>query len=93
MWGFEAKFAQFLQDFRVVTPLDWKNARADIKAKKLLELRQEAPFAYKGIGPVIESLIGAGLARGVAELKPILTVKGRIYFRTLEHFQSLLNPC
>ncbi len=76
MRGFEAEFAQFLQDFRVVTPLDWKNARADIKAKKLLELRQEAPFAYKGIGPVIETLASAGLARGVAELKPILTVKG-----------------
>jgi len=37
---------------------------------------QEAPFAYKGVGPVVETLREAGLAEPVAELRPLLTVKG-----------------
>ncbi|ULH15534.1 RtcB family protein [Deinococcus sp. KNUC1210] len=39
-------------------------------------MKQEAPFAYKGIGPVIQTLEQAGIARPVAELRPLLTVKG-----------------
>jgi tRNA-splicing ligase RtcB len=42
----------------------------------LEEIRQEAPYAYKGIGPVIETLSGAGMAKTVAELVPLMTVKG-----------------
>ena len=72
----EAEFQRFLQEFRVVTPLDWRTARADIRRQKLDELRQEAPFAYKGIGPVVQTLEQAGIARPVAELRPLLTVKG-----------------
>ncbi len=37
---------------------------------------QEAPFAFKGIGPVVETLTAAGIARAVAEVRPLLTVKG-----------------
>jgi len=70
------EFEQFLKDFRVVTPLDWKRTRADVREQKLAELKQEAPFAYKGIGPVIQTLEQAGMARPVAELRPLLTVKG-----------------
>jgi len=44
--------------------------------EKLADLKQEAPFAYKGIGPVIATLAQAGIARPVAELLPLLTVKG-----------------
>ncbi len=44
--------------------------------KKLEELRQEAPYAYKGIGPIINTLTDANIARPVAELVPIMTVKG-----------------
>lgn len=76
MHGHEAEFEAFLRDFRVVTPLDWKRARADIRAQKIAELKQEAPFAYKGIGPVIETLERSGIAQPVAELRPLLTVKG-----------------
>ncbi|WP_407569580.1 RtcB family protein [Deinococcus altitudinis] len=72
----EAEFEQFLKEFRVVTPLDWRRARADVREQKLAELKQEAPFAYKGIGPVVQTLEQAGLARPVAELRPLLTVKG-----------------
>lgn len=76
MRGFDTEFTQFLQDFRVVTPLDWKRARKDIQQRKLEELKQEAPFAYKGIGPVIDTLNEAEMAKSVAELRPLLTVKG-----------------
>ncbi len=40
------------------------------------EIKQEAPFAYKGIGPVVEHLTAAGIARPVAELTPLMTIKG-----------------
>lgn len=80
MKGFEADFDNFLKEFRVVTPLDLKRQdvrnRPDIVEKKLAELKQEAPFAYKGIGPVIETITDTGMARPVAELVPLMTVKG-----------------
>jgi tRNA-splicing ligase RtcB len=74
----EEAFQKFLKEFRIVTPVDLNRpdikARRDITDKKLAELRQEAPFAYKPIRPVIDSL--ADIASPVAEMKPILTVKG-----------------
>lgn len=80
MKGFDREFQQFLKEFRVVTPVDFRRQdirqRSDIMEKKLADLRQEAPFAYKGIGPVIETIQSAGMARPVAELKPLMTVKG-----------------
>jgi tRNA-splicing ligase RtcB len=76
----DEEFAAFLRDFRVVTPLDLKRpdvaARRDIVEQKMAELRQEAPGAYKGIGPVVDTLTRAGIARPVAELRPLLTLKG-----------------
>ncbi len=74
--GFEAEFAGFLESFRVVIPMDWRRARADVRARKLEELKQEAPHAYKNILPVVETLEGGGLARRIAEVKPLLTIKG-----------------
>lgn len=80
MRGFEREFEDFLQRFRVVTPVDFRRqdirSRRDIIEKKLAELKQEAPFAYKGIGPVIETIVETGMARPVVELTPLLTVKG-----------------
>lgn len=76
MRGHDDEFHAFLRDFRVVTPLDWRRARPDIQAQKLRELKQEAPFAYKGIGPVIRTLAESGMAAPVAELRPLITVKG-----------------
>ena len=80
MRGREQEFADFLERFRVVTPVDFRRQdiklRRDIVDKKLADLKKEAPFAYKGIGPVIETLRGAQLAQPVAELSPLLTVKG-----------------
>lgn len=78
--GHEEECRRFMDDFRVVTPVDLKGfdirKRPDILEKKLSDLKQEAPYAYKGIGPVIQTLAGAGIARPVAELAPIMTVKG-----------------
>ena len=39
-------------------------------------LKEEAPYAYKEIAPVIETIEQAGIARRVARLWPLLTVKG-----------------
>ena len=41
-----------------------------------MKIRQEAPYAYKGIGPVVDTLVGSGMAVPVAELVPLLTIKG-----------------
>jgi tRNA-splicing ligase RtcB len=69
-----------MERFRVITPVDLRRQdiklRRDIVDKKLDEIKQEAPHAYKGIGPIIETLSGAGIARPVAELTPLMTVKG-----------------
>lgn len=50
--------------------------RRDIVEQKLAEIKQEAPFAYKGIGPIIQTLTDAGIARPVVELTPLMTMKG-----------------
>ncbi|MEW4454685.1 RtcB family protein [Bremerella sp. JC817] len=80
MKKYDREFDEFMKAFRVVTPVDFRRQeiarRRDIVAKKLADLRQEAPFAYKGIGPVIETIESGGLARPVAELRPIMTIKG-----------------
>lgn len=78
--GHDDEFQEFMESFRVVTPVDLRRQdirfRRDIVSKKLQEIKQEAPYAYKGIGPIVQTLTDAGIARSVAELKPLLTVKG-----------------
>jgi tRNA-splicing ligase RtcB len=78
--GHDEEFRRFLERFRVVTPLDFRRpdvqTRRDILEKKRAEIKQEAPYAYKGIGPIIDTLSRAGLARPVAELSPLMTIKG-----------------
>ncbi|SFO47992.1 MULTISPECIES: RtcB family protein [Actinomadura] len=78
--GGDAELDAFLREFRVVTPLDHRNPvvarRSDVMAAWRRDLKQEAPWAYKDIGPVVSSLRGGGVATPVAELRPLLTVKG-----------------
>lgn len=78
--GHDAEFDEFMKTFRVVTPTDLRRQdirhRPDIVSKKLEDIKQEGPHAYKGIGPIIQTLSEAGIARPVAELKPLMTVKG-----------------
>ncbi|MFG2001921.1 RtcB family protein [Spirillospora sp. NPDC048911] len=70
----------FLREFRVVTPLDHRDPvvarRSDVMAAWRRDLKQEAPWAYKDIGPVVAGLAAGGVAEPVAELRPLLTVKG-----------------
>ena len=76
----EEAFQKFLREFHVVTPLDFRRPdvqqRRDIVEKRLADLKKEAPFAYKNVTPVVETLSSAGIARPVAELRPIMTLKG-----------------
>lgn len=78
--GHEEEFHRFLERFRVVTPVDLRRQdirlRRDIVERKLEEIKQEAPHAYKGIGPIIQTLTDAGIARPVVELSPLMTIKG-----------------
>jgi len=78
--GSDADLDAFLRDFRVVTPLNHRDptvaSRRDIIEAWRRDLKQEAPWAYKNVGPVVDSLRHAQVAQPVAELQPILTVKG-----------------
>jgi tRNA-splicing ligase RtcB (3'-phosphate/5'-hydroxy nucleic acid ligase) len=65
---------------RVVTPIDPTSAevrtRRDVMAEYHSRLKEEAPYAYKDIGPVVETVEVAGVAKRVARMWPLLTVKG-----------------
>ncbi len=65
---------------RIVTPIDPASpklrGRTDILARHHQRLKEEAPAAYKPIAPVINSVARAGIARPVARLWPLVTVKG-----------------
>lgn len=78
--GHDEEFEKFMKEFRVVTPVDFRRPdiqmRRDIIEKKLADVKQEAPHAYKGIGPIVDTLTRAGIARPVAELVPLMTIKG-----------------
>ncbi|HNT54766.1 MAG TPA: RtcB family protein [Anaerolineaceae bacterium] len=47
-----------------------------LRAGSLSGLAEEAPAAYKDVGQVVETVIGAGLARPVARLRPVAVIKG-----------------
>ncbi len=76
----DEEFQRFLEEFRVVIPVDLRSTemkqRPDIAEQRLAELKKEAPFAYKGIGDVIRTVQEAGMARPVAEVRPLMTLKG-----------------
>jgi tRNA-splicing ligase RtcB len=80
MQGHDVEFQAFLDAFRIVTPVDLRRPdirmRKDTLSAKLAEMKQEAPFAFKGIGAVVETLTDSGRARPVAEVAPLITIKG-----------------
>lgn len=47
-----------------------------IRAGSLAGLAEEAPQAYKDVDLVVESVVGAGIARKVARLTPLIVIKG-----------------
>jgi tRNA-splicing ligase RtcB len=65
---------------RVVMPIDPRSPdvrlRRDILAKHDERIREEAPYAYKDVTAVVQTVEDAGIARRVGRLWPIMTVKG-----------------
>jgi tRNA-splicing ligase RtcB len=47
-----------------------------IRSPSLRGVAEEAPGAYKDVGAVVDAADGAGLARKVARLRPLVCVKG-----------------
>ncbi len=47
-----------------------------IRAGSISGLAEEAPQAYKNVDQVVETVSGAGIARKVARLRPVVVVKG-----------------
>jgi tRNA-splicing ligase RtcB len=47
-----------------------------IRARSMAGLAEEAPTAYKDVDDVIETVVGAGIARKVARLTPLAVIKG-----------------
>jgi tRNA-splicing ligase RtcB len=47
-----------------------------VRAGSLAGLAEEAPQAYKDVDDVVETVVGAGIARKVARLKPLAVIKG-----------------
>jgi tRNA-splicing ligase RtcB (3'-phosphate/5'-hydroxy nucleic acid ligase) len=68
------------EHLRIVTAVDPKSPqmqmRKDILAKYKLRVKEEAPYAYKPIAPVIDTVRDANIARPIAKLMPLCTVKG-----------------
>jgi tRNA-splicing ligase RtcB len=47
-----------------------------IRAGSMAGLAEEAPQAYKDVDQVVEAVAGAGIARKVARLRPVVVIKG-----------------
>lgn len=73
-------FQDFMDRFRIVTPIDPMNhqlrGRGDILKKWEDAIKQEAPWAFKAVQPIIRTQVDAEMVRTVVETEPILTVKG-----------------
>jgi tRNA-splicing ligase RtcB len=75
-----ATFERAMERLRVVGPIDPRAPaiarRRDIVEKYEKRVMEEAPYAYKPVEPVVDSVTEAGIARKVARLFPLCTVKG-----------------
>lgn len=76
----DAIYDKQTEKLRIITAVDIKSpqlkARRDILEKYKARMKEEAPYAYKPITPVIDSISESGIARVVARLEPLCTVKG-----------------
>jgi tRNA-splicing ligase RtcB len=76
----EATYQDTFSRLRVVTPIDPNAAdvrfRRDVLAQYHDRLKEEAPYAYKDITPVVQTVEDAAVARRVARMWPLLTIKG-----------------
>lgn len=73
-------FVRATSHLRVVGPVDFRSPalvrRRDILEKYEKRVMEEAPYAYKAVDSVVDSVEEAGIARKVARLFPLCTVKG-----------------
>lgn len=53
-----------------------KSQGIEIRAGSMAGLAEEAPQAYKDVNRVVESVVGAGIAKKVAKLTPLIVIKG-----------------
>ncbi len=53
-----------------------EDAGIKVRAGSLAGLSEEAPQAYKDVDEVVEIVVGAGIARKVARLRPLAVIKG-----------------
>lgn len=65
-----------LEPLRVVTKVDHRRLRRDVRQDWERALMEEAPSRYKDVTPIIDTVTEAGIATKVARLWPLLTVKG-----------------
>ncbi len=76
----ENMYQQSVEKLHVVTPIDPTSpnvrGRHDIMTKYHDRMKEEAPYAYKPIMPIIESIEQGEVAKKVARLRPLVTVKG-----------------
>ncbi len=74
------RFVRATARLRVVGPIDPRSPalarRRDILEAYEKRVMEEAPYAYKAVEPVVDSVEEAGIARKVARLWPLCTVKG-----------------
>ena len=75
-----SQYLDSVERLRIVGPVDPKSPmmrmRRDILDKYEKRMMEEAPYAYKPIEPVIDSVADAHVAQRVAKLFPLCTVKG-----------------
>ncbi|HEU0034487.1 MAG TPA: RtcB family protein [Kofleriaceae bacterium] len=76
----ERTYEDTFAKLRVVTPIDPTapevRLRRDVLAEYHDRLKEEAPYAYKDITPVVQTVEQADVARRVARMWPLLTIKG-----------------
>ncbi len=47
-----------------------------VRSRSMRSLAEEAPFAYKDVNVVVDSMVGTGFARKIARVDPIAVIKG-----------------
>lgn len=76
----KAVYEKETQGLRVVGPIDFRDPslvrRRDILDNYEKRMMEEAPYAYKAVEPVVDSIVEAEIATKVAKLWPLCTVKG-----------------
>ena len=60
-----------------------ENVRSELKKKGILVrsrsmrgVAEEAPYAYKDVNEVVDSIVGTGFVRKIARVVPIAVIKG-----------------